>query len=335
MLINIDQVNVTDRIRKDFGDLQELAEDIKENGLINPPVVTPEYELIAGERRLRALKALGYRQVEVRVMSVKDAEHQLNLEISENETRKDFSKKERINYGRQLEQIERLKARKRQEQGKDLGENFHKGRTTDIVAEKMGIGSGRQYEKEKFIVDHADPETLDAWDNGDITTHKAYIALKDEVKSLQAQLKNTPSEAVIVPPPDYKETKAELEKLKTDLEMAEFKNQQLKRRMDEDNTPELFQQMAKKESEAQLKIIELNKKIDQMEADSKTIEHKVKKSSITFCGKVHNFLTDVGGLAWINDYADLLDGQERKDYLTALNALEGWLYTIKNNIEGE
>lgn len=140
---------------------------------------------------------------------------------------------------------------------------------------------------------------------------------------------------VEVPPADYRTTKAELEKLKSDLEMAEFKNQQLKRRMDEDNTPELFQRMAKKESEAQLKIIELNKKIDQMEADSKTIEHKVKKSSITFCGKVHNFLTDVGGLAWINDYADLLDGQERKDYLTALNALEGWLYTIKNTIEGD
>jgi len=138
-----------------------------------------------------------------------------------------------------------------------------------------------------------------------------------------------------VAPADYRETKAELERLKTDLEIAEFKNQQLKRRMDEDTTPELFQQMAKRESDALVKIHELNRKIEQYEADSKTIETKVKKSSITFCGKVHNFLTDVGGLAWINDYADLLDGHERKDYLTALNALEGWLYTIKNNIEGE
>ena len=39
-------------------------------------------------------------------MAVKDAEHQLNLEISENEARKDFSKAERI---------ESLKAKERQE----------------------------------------------------------------------------------------------------------------------------------------------------------------------------------------------------------------------------
>ena len=52
--------------------------------------------------------------IEVRPMAVKDAEHQLNLEISENETRKDFSKAERINYARRLERIENLKARERQ-----------------------------------------------------------------------------------------------------------------------------------------------------------------------------------------------------------------------------
>lgn len=44
----------------------------------------------------RAVYILGYEQIEVRPMAVKDAEHQLNLEISENEARKDFSKAERI-----------------------------------------------------------------------------------------------------------------------------------------------------------------------------------------------------------------------------------------------
>ncbi|OAA87593.1 ParB N-terminal domain-containing protein [Clostridium ljungdahlii] len=54
MLVDIDKVIVDKRIRKDFGNITELAEDIKENGLINPPVVTPKFQLIAGERRLRA-----------------------------------------------------------------------------------------------------------------------------------------------------------------------------------------------------------------------------------------------------------------------------------------
>ena len=39
------------------------------------------------------------------------------LEISENETRKDFSKAERIDYARRLERIEELKAKERMEKG--------------------------------------------------------------------------------------------------------------------------------------------------------------------------------------------------------------------------
>jgi len=50
-------------------------------------------------------------------MAVKDAEHQLNLEISENESRKDFSKAERIDYARRLERIESLKAKGRMSDG--------------------------------------------------------------------------------------------------------------------------------------------------------------------------------------------------------------------------
>ena len=115
MLLDINKIKVSDRIRKDFGNIQELADDIKENGLINPPVVTPDtFELIAGERRLRAMQLLAYKQIEVRPMAVKDAEHALNLEISENETRKDFSKAERIDYARRLERVESLKAKDRQ-----------------------------------------------------------------------------------------------------------------------------------------------------------------------------------------------------------------------------
>jgi|SRR3712207_243585 len=97
MLIDINKIIIKDRIRKDFGNIEELAKDIKENGLINPPVVTPEYVLIAGERRTKACQVLNYSQIEVRVMTVKDALHQLKLEISENENRKDFSFSEKCN----------------------------------------------------------------------------------------------------------------------------------------------------------------------------------------------------------------------------------------------
>ena len=197
MLIPIGKLIVTDRIRKDFGDINELADDIRQNGLINPPVASPNpdgtYNLIAGERRLRALKALGYEQIEIRPMSVKDAEHALNLEISENEVRKDFSKAERIDYAKRLERIEGMKAAERMKAGvKDPMENFPQGGTTrDIVAEKLGIGSGRQYEKEKFIVENQSsltPSDFADWDEGKLSTNKAFQKIKAEQRKLQDAL---------------------------------------------------------------------------------------------------------------------------------------------------
>lgn len=112
-------------------------------------------------------------------MAVKDAEHQLNLEISENEARKDFSKTERIDYARCLERIESLKAKERMSNGGKGRENFPdlKGRTRDVVASKLGIGSGKQYEKEKYIADNRDsltPEDFADWDEGKLSTNRVY-----------------------------------------------------------------------------------------------------------------------------------------------------------------
>ena len=82
MLIPITKIVVQNRIRKDFGDISELAKDIEENGLINPPVVNKNYVLLAGERRLRACESLGWSQIPVTMMDTRDAEHELNIEIS-------------------------------------------------------------------------------------------------------------------------------------------------------------------------------------------------------------------------------------------------------------
>lgn len=193
MLIEIEKIKIKDRIRKDFGNIQELADDIKENGLINPPVITPDtYELITGERRIRAMKLLGYEQIEVRPMAVKDAEHQLNLEISENEARKDFSKAERIDYARRLERIESLKAKGRMSDGGKGRQKSDNLRTDDFVSEKLGIGSRDTYRKEKYIVENQDaltPEDFADWDEGRLSTNKAFKKIKEEKELLEEQIK--------------------------------------------------------------------------------------------------------------------------------------------------
>lgn len=66
---------------------------------------------------------------------------------------------ERIEYARRLEKIESVKARERMSDGGKGKENFPTLQTRDVVAEKVDIGSGKQYEKEKYIVDNADTLT--------------------------------------------------------------------------------------------------------------------------------------------------------------------------------
>ena len=70
--------------RSDFNEaaLNDLAESIKEHGIISPLLVTRKgdgFELIAGERRLRAAKILGLKEVPV---IVRDEKEQKKLELA-------------------------------------------------------------------------------------------------------------------------------------------------------------------------------------------------------------------------------------------------------------
>lgn len=77
-LIAVDQIRANrfqPRLQFDEETLQELAESIKENGLLQPIVVRKDekgYEIIAGERRFRACVLAGFSEVPCLVMEPND-----------------------------------------------------------------------------------------------------------------------------------------------------------------------------------------------------------------------------------------------------------------------
>ena len=76
--------------------LQELAESIKENGLIEPIVVVRsvapgEYELVAGERRLRASKIAGLTEIKAIIQEGASDKDKLDLALIENIQREDLN----------------------------------------------------------------------------------------------------------------------------------------------------------------------------------------------------------------------------------------------------
>ena len=77
--------------------LQELADSIKEHGVIQPIIVTPKndgqkegYEIVAGERRFRASKLAGLTEIPV-VVRTMTGQKQLEVSLIENIQRRDLN----------------------------------------------------------------------------------------------------------------------------------------------------------------------------------------------------------------------------------------------------
>ena len=90
-----------DNPRKVFDDeeMKELISSVKESGVLNPiwcSIEGNKYYLIAGERRLRAAKKAGIKDMPSRVFSVNDEADVRALQTIENEQRADLSQEERF-----------------------------------------------------------------------------------------------------------------------------------------------------------------------------------------------------------------------------------------------
>ena len=94
--MKIKDVIIKERVRKDLGDLSLLKKSIEKYGLLHPIIINKNNELVSGERRLTAAKELGWEDIDVivRELSYKEA---LNIELTENTTRKDFNNPELTN----------------------------------------------------------------------------------------------------------------------------------------------------------------------------------------------------------------------------------------------
>lgn len=316
MMIPIEKIIIKDRIRQDFGNIQELADDIKENGLINPPVVNKNYELLAGERRLRACKSLGWEQIPVTMMDTRGVEHEFNIEISENDVRKGFSKSERVYYMKRLQEIESEKARYRQNLGQNSDEG---GRADDKVSHQVGI-SRDTMRKEIQIVENKDlldPCDFADWDEGKLSTNKAYQKIKAkeaekerEIKALKDELRRE------------REKKSEIKTVVKEVVPDDYREVKSKARAYDAETKRLNQKLTdayNEQNQLREKISELEDKTSGHELHARVVEGSL--LFVTACG---TFVRDYGGYIWITDHLDELSPNELKDYEYAIRNVYAW-----------
>lgn len=168
--VPVGSIKVRGRTRKDMGDVAALAASIERLGLLQPIVVDAKMRLVAGERRLRAVKQLNWGSVRVSIANnLDDAVKLLAAERDENVCRKSFTPGEAVAIGERMEALERPQAEARRratqnnQSAKARGGNLPQqvsGKTRDLVAAIVGM-SGRTYEKAKAVVASGDREIID------------------------------------------------------------------------------------------------------------------------------------------------------------------------------
>ena len=128
------------RAREDLGDIDRLAEDIAEVGLLHPIVVQErkdkekgiECDLIAGGRRLAACEKLGWENIPANVVNIESI---ARGEFSENAFSKPLTPSEAMAVLKKVEEsrIGHRPSKKDMEKGA-TGTPFPSGKTRDIVA---------------------------------------------------------------------------------------------------------------------------------------------------------------------------------------------------------
>ena len=105
MLVPIAQIKIKRRVRKDLGNLDDLKDSLRTYGLLNPITINSKYELIAGERRLTAAKEIGWTNINANIIDNLSDLEQLEMEIEENNQRKEFTEAELLEGYRRLEKL--------------------------------------------------------------------------------------------------------------------------------------------------------------------------------------------------------------------------------------
>jgi N6-adenosine-specific RNA methylase IME4/ParB-like chromosome segregation protein Spo0J len=163
--VPVESISIGSRVRKDYGDVASLARSIDANGLLHPIVVrgtgdaSAGYELIAGERRLRAWRESKFagQPIPVRILDLASIRRG---EFAENYERKDFTPSELVEIKRQLEiEFDLAGAAGRRMRAGKKAQEEEAGTVRDLVGAYAGR-SGRTVAKAEMVVEAAekDPE---------------------------------------------------------------------------------------------------------------------------------------------------------------------------------
>lgn len=219
-LVDVSQIKPnSDQPRKIFKEkeLAELSQSIKENGVIQPLIVVKAdkgFELIAGERRLRASKLAGLQKVPVVIKKATDKE-KVVMSIIENVQRSDLNcVEEALAYYQLMNEYDLTQEEVAKKIGKERSSVANYLRILKLPRTVIEL-----LQKELLSFGHA--KVMAAEKDREKVIRVANMAVTESwsIKELQAELKKKVSSAEREEPKE-KKADARLEQLKNKLEQS-------------------------------------------------------------------------------------------------------------------
>lgn len=232
--VNIADIKVTDRIRGEVKDedLEPLMESIKADGLLQPIVINQDNKLIAGFRRYTCCKLLGHDTILAQKVHTTDELHEIALELRENIIREDFTFSERMKAADKIELIVAETGKKRMAGEKTsslavygLSPNESQGKTRDIMAKILGLGSGKTYEQARSVWKAENNKNyISKLDANKISINRASILTKE---ATQAKKSVKPEETKAKKKGNFKEISKIIDIIKISVENDEYAQNEL------------------------------------------------------------------------------------------------------------
>jgi len=167
--LKINEIKIGKRVREDFGNIQELVENIKQNGLIIPIVIDKNNKLVDGERRIKAYKLLKKKEIEYTIYP----EHNIEVEASAN-TGKHFTIIEAVSVWNAMEKNTKWD---------QLSESDSSEHRRDRASKLTGF-SHDSLSKAKYVLDNGNQE-----DKQTLKTGKPINKIYEQIKIREELIK--------------------------------------------------------------------------------------------------------------------------------------------------
>lgn len=205
--INLEAISVNSRRRDEYGDVEALAKSIGKHGLIHPIVIDTDNNLVAGGRRLAAVRLLGHEQVEVRRLGDLSDAQLRELELEENLRRKDLTAHERSKEMLRYVEAAKEAASEEPEFRTDSVQKSKRGRPSKPgserdVQERTGIRASTVRDAEKHVAAvEKYPELEEAPQSTAIKTARAWDEAPEPEREQQRQQVKATGELPSLPNP--------------------------------------------------------------------------------------------------------------------------------------